>query len=213
MRDARWDGLPFILETPMISGSLKIEAPPLKASKTRGSGGGGSKVEAEDIEVKIEAVEGQPNEQAATVAEAVETPVTLGASTWRMEIELLHELEKVPLGETNDKIDTLHSTICAIVEDCKKEEAAAKEARKAAKKALKEQNGAAGGNKKGKKGSAEGDESEEQDADLLESDEEKPNPRLKSKRKKASPAKAKGGKKSMKKEEEEACESHAEMSD
>ena len=205
MRDPRWDGLPFILETPMISGSLKIEASPSKSSKGKASSGKGT-VKAEDISVDITATDSQPNEHASTsVAPAEETPLTLGGSTWRREIELLHELEKVPVGQTSAKIDMLHAEIMAIVLDTRKKDEAAKEAKKAARAALKAaKKGNAADDDENELPSEEGEEGSMPDND--DEEEEKPKPK---RQKKAGAAKSKkGGKK-----EKAGCAGHDEMSD
>ena len=185
----------------MISGSLKVEASPSKSSKSAST-----KVKAEDIDAEITASEVQPNDQGSTSASAEETPLTLGGSTWKREIELLHELEKVPAGESNAKIDLLHAEIMAIVEDSRKKENAIKEAKKAAKAALKANNKA-----KKEDGSEEMDElAEDGDGSNPEADEEEEEEKPKPKSKKA-PAK---GRKSAKKEKEDGgCASHDELDD
>lgn len=138
MRDERFDGLPFILETPMISGSLRIEASPSKAAAS-----GAAKLEETDVDLH-DAVNGTGDSDGAT-------QLTLGGSTWKLEIQLLQEMEKCPVGESTPRLDALAAQIAAIASASRAREAAAAAQRKVAKQAARAAaEPAAGGSKKQK---------------------------------------------------------------
>lgn len=162
MQDPRFDGLPFILETPMLQGSLNLDAP------------GSSKKMVVD-EKEIEKSEADRQDASGSTEPEADLSLSLGASTWKMEIELLHALEEVPLGETNERIDLLSGNINSIVADYKEKKAKAAEKRKEeaakARAEKKAANGVASGSKakgKGRKSKKREDGDDADDADKVE---------------------------------------------
>lgn len=139
MRDPRFDDLPFILETPMIEGSLNVDAKP-NAQSNGATNGVAVKTEEDATEEQADDHE-HDNDGDVEDNATGQVGLSLGASTWKREIELLHELEKVPFGQTNDKIDQLTKEIMAIVMEKRRKEderkQAADNARQAAKDAKK----------------------------------------------------------------------------
>lgn len=147
MRDPRFDGLPFILETPMLSGSLKVEA---RSTQSNGySTGNGIHTSLSEVKLEVKAEEDPVNGHGHSHGDDADVEdngsgqagLSLGASTWKREIELLQELEKVPFGQSNDTIDKLSSEIQAIASDYQRkveeQQKAAKEAKDATKEAKK----------------------------------------------------------------------------
>lgn len=135
MRDPRFDGLPFILETPMLSGSLNVDAKP----EANGASTSKAKLETKAEEDVLEAYDPSAGNEADVEDEiSGQAGLTLGASTWKQEIELLEELQRVPFGQTNEKIDKLSSDIRAIVAEYQRRQEEQQKAAKEAKDALKE---------------------------------------------------------------------------
>jgi hypothetical protein len=132
----------------MISGSLNVDAKPTTANGSTSAApiATPSKVK---VETKVEE-EGMGehdhshgNDGDIEDNDGAQSNLTLGASTWKREIELLHELEKVPFGQTNDEVDRLSSEIMAIVLDTRRKAEERKQAEKAVKDAIKESKKAA----------------------------------------------------------------------
>lgn len=195
MRDKRFDGLPFILETPALGRSLQVNAPssPKKAKTEPASVESTSKF-------KIDPIQDAPKVEDDDEGETL----SLGARTWSREIELLHELELVPVGQTNAKIKCLHDEICTIVAEATARREAAKEAQKAARKqASNGKNGKTG--KKGKRGVKA--EISDDDLEIDELDSAAPKPKQKKPRKKFSEI---VGLAESDEEDGEGCNSHTE---
>lgn len=166
MRDPRFDDIPFILETPVLSlsGSFAVEA--TKTEQMKGTA-------PHKAETSEEALEEKPEKE--------ELALSLGASTWKLEIDLLHALEEVPPASTTPKIERLHQLISRIVADYQVKAAKAKEegkANKQAKRAAKQEESSKkskaakkrrGGAKQGR--SKDEDEDEEVTASEEEEDE------------------------------------------
>lgn len=146
MRDSRFDNLPFILETPMLSGNFNTDTVMNQVNGQSTSNGIASssrmKVEAKSEE-ELQDDHGHSHEDDADVEDNASGQPGGGidATTWKREIDLLQELEKVPFGQTNDTIDKLSTEIVAIVKAYRDKEEArqkvAKEAKDADKKAKK----------------------------------------------------------------------------
>lgn len=143
MQDPRFDNLPFILETPMLSGSLNVDAPAGQVNGQSALGGAASsskvKMEAKSEETEADTLDA-PNGDDADVEdnESGQPGLTLGASTWKREIDLLQELQRIPFGQTNDKIDQLSREINEIVADYRRRQEAQEKIAKEAKDAIKE---------------------------------------------------------------------------
>lgn len=143
MRDPRFDNLPFILETPMLSGSFNTDA-----VMNQVNGQSGSDAIASSSKVKFESKaekellddHGHSHGDDADIEDngTGQPGSTIDATTWKREIDILQELEKVPFGQTNDTIDKLSSEIIAIVAGYRAREEEQKKAAKEAKDAIKE---------------------------------------------------------------------------
>jgi septum formation topological specificity factor MinE len=177
MRDPRFDDIPFILETPMLSGSLQVTVKTPQSSKSTTTNGSG----AIKTEVKVETDDIQLFDEEKADNDTPEGNLTIGATTWKREIQLLHALELVPVGETSEEIERLQAEIMAIVTQYRKKEEAIAQAKKTAKEAAKaekeQQNERDGKGKKGKgrkKAKIEPKEEEEEEEEMgrQDSDEE-----------------------------------------
>ena len=133
VRDTRLDGIPFILETPMLSGSLAVTN---KSSQSKNV-----KRDANSNKVKTETMDDKMLNKLVPNETSQESNLTVGASTWKREIELLHALESVAVGEVDETVQRLHGEIVEIVtEHRKKKEETARE-KKEAKAAARLANG------------------------------------------------------------------------
>ena len=141
MRDPRFDNLPFILETPMLSGNFNTDKILNQANGSLALNGTASsskvKLEAKNEE-EAQDDHGHSHEDDADIEDNASGQPGGSATTWKREIDLLQELERVPFGQTNDTIDKLSSEIVAIVKAYRAVEEERQTAAKEAKDAVKE---------------------------------------------------------------------------
>lgn len=143
MRDPRFDNLPFILETPMLSGNFNTDG---VLNETNGQATTDEAAMSSKLKLEMQSEEDllagdvQTHADDADIEDNIAGDGTLGinATTWKREIDLLQELEKVPFGQTNETIEKLSSEIGSIVAAYRKKQEEQQKAAKQAKDAIKE---------------------------------------------------------------------------
>lgn len=144
----------------MLSGSFNTDAILNKVNGAASKGEASNSKLKVDVKSEEDVLDGYAHAHADSADDGGNVPGQTGsaidATTWKREIDLLQELEKVPFGQTNDTVDKLSSEILSIVAAYRarqeQQQKAAKEAKDAIKEAKKaEQLAEAGGEPEAKK--------------------------------------------------------------